>query len=268
MTSRLPKEQIPQIKQQLIAHIDSTFPADKKAFAANQVQNMSDEQLEEFLIQNKLIKTQATPQEKFQQQVPKEKQPIKNPPKAKSKAKKKKPKISPNCVFCHISQGTVKSYQIDDNKSAIAVLEIHPVIKGHTIIIPKEHIENSGKIPTQAWSLAKKIARKLKTRFKKANDVKVVSSNIMGHEIINVFPTYDGESLDSERLEPSTKEMLKLQKRLKKKTSKKKKKSKPKAKKRTLKEKSKKESKPKTTQKVSAYEDKPKKYFWIPKRIP
>ena len=215
----LPKEQLEAIKQQLINHINATFPEDKKFLAINQIQNMPDEEFIQFMIQNKMIRTSPHPEQKFQRQIPQQVVPVQNPPKKKIQEIIKKPVVSKNCIFCHISGGTVKAYRLDENKTAVAVLEIHPVTKGHILIIPKEHIESSGALASSTLSLAKKFAKKLKSKFKKAKDVKIVSSIISGHEIINVFPVYDGESLESERLEITQEKLLKLQKRLRKKHS-------------------------------------------------
>ena len=52
----LPEGQSEQIKKQLIEQINLTFPDDKKSSAISQIKSMNDEQLEEFLKQNNLIK--------------------------------------------------------------------------------------------------------------------------------------------------------------------------------------------------------------------
>lgn len=248
----LPQDQIDNIKQQLITHVNTTFPEDKKFLAINQIQNMDPEQLETFLVQNKLVKTSQSPEEKLQEQLPKKPAPVQNPPETPPRQQ-----IEGSCIFCNLSNNLMKSHKIDENKAATAILDIHPITKGHTIIIPKKHVQTSGEVPAQAWILAKKIARKLKSKFKKATDVKVVSSNPMGHEIINVFPTYNDEHLASERAEPSEEELDKLQKRLEKKITKKK--PKPKAKQIIKKQSEEKEKiKPKDAE----------ENLWLPRRIP
>ena len=51
------KEQIEQLKEQVLNQINSTFPADKKDSAIQQINEMNDEQFIQFLEQNNLIKT-------------------------------------------------------------------------------------------------------------------------------------------------------------------------------------------------------------------
>ena len=83
---------------------------------------------------------------------------------------------TPKCIFCSILSESIPSYKIDENKDSIAILEINPVSKAHALIIPKEHISTSEKIPQTAFSLAKKIVKKIKTKFK-PKDVSISSSN-------------------------------------------------------------------------------------------
>jgi diadenosine tetraphosphate (Ap4A) HIT family hydrolase len=119
--------------------------------------------------------------------------------------------IDESCIFCMIAQGKIQSIKLDENASAIAVLELTPLTKGHTLIIPKEHLPTT-KIPTASFTLAKKIAKKLKSRFK-ANDVKILTKEIGEHAILDVIPIYDDpnpekrEPADSKELENVAKKL-------------------------------------------------------------
>jgi len=185
----LTSEQVRQIKAQLLKQIE-TFPAEQREAAKQQVQAMSAEQLEQFLIQNKLIKTAPESQVTQQSQPQKDQQ----------------------CIFCLITQGKIKSHKIDENKKAIGVLEINPISKGHTIIIPKEHAQEE-KLPTQAFTLAKKIAKKLKSKLK-PEKVEIAASSFMGHGIINLIPVYKDQKPGGERKKASEKELQEIQEKL------------------------------------------------------
>jgi len=208
MTTLTP-EQLQQAKEQIIQQIQSTFPEDKKASAIAQLNSMNNEQLIEFLHQNKLIKGSEPAQHQ--------------------------------CIFCSIVEGKIPSYKIDENNSSIAILELNPVSKAHTIIIPKQHVPSSDKIPKQAFSLAEKISKKIKAKFK-PKEVKIASSNLFGHEILNILPIYENETLESQRYKEEETELLKLQKKLEKKSS------------------------PKIIRKPKIKKIKEK--LWLPKRIP
>ena len=191
----LPPEQIDQIKKQIIQQIESTFPEDKKQEAIQQIQSMDSEQLEEFLKQNNLVKQEA-PQ-------------------------------TQQCIFCSIVSGQAQSYKIDENKDSIAILELNPISKAHVLILPKQHLSSSEKLPKTIFTLAKKIAKKIKTKFK-PKDVLISSSNLFGHEIVNVLPIYKDETLESQRHQAKPEDLEKLKKQLEKKTTKTIKQSKPK----------------------------------------
>lgn len=185
----LAEEQIKQIKEQLLKQIEG-FPSPQKENAKKQIEEMNAEQLEEFLIKNNLIKQEG--EESLEKDVQQE-------------AGKQQ------CIFCSISQGKSKSYILDENKSSLAVLDINPLGKGHTIVIPKSHA-SSDKIPSSALSLAKKIARIIKTKLKPEN-VEISTSNINGHAIINIIPFYKGEK--PEKKQASQEDLIILQDKLK-----------------------------------------------------
>jgi histidine triad (HIT) family protein len=176
----LPEEQISQIKKQLIQQIESSFPEDKKNSAIQQIESMNNEQLEEFLKQNNLIKDG---------------------------------KSSQQCIFCSIVSGNIPSHQISENEKSIAVLEINPISSGHTIIIPKEHISSSEQMPSEAMELAKEIGKLLKSKLN-PKEILVKYSNTFGHEIINIIPVYENENLNSPRKKASPEELEELQKQI------------------------------------------------------
>ena len=206
----LPQEQIIQLKKQLLQQIESNYPEDKKELARQQIESMNSKQFEEFLKQNNLIKDQ---QENPQQ-----------------------------CVFCSIVSGKIPTNKIDESEKAIAVLEINPISKAHTIIIPKEHVSSSDKLPKEISSFAESIAKKIKTILK-PKDIQISSSNILGHEIINVLPIYKDETINSERTQAKPEELEQIQEMLK---------TKP---------------KPKVIKKPKTKKLKAEK-LWLPKRIP
>lgn len=186
----LTPEQTEHIKKQLIEHIEKGFPKDKHEFAKKQIEGMDSEQLEEFLKRNKLMQAPQTIQP--------------------TSAAFETPQKPQGCVFCSIVSGEISSYKINENKRALAVLEINPVSKGHTIIIPKEHLSSSDKVPQLVFSLAKSVARRLKTKLKPKN-TEISSLNLFGHEIVNVIPLY-GDENKMEKHPAKPEELAELQK--------------------------------------------------------
>ncbi len=54
-----------------------------------------------------------------------------------------------DCVFCKIVNGEIPSAKIYEDNEVLAFLDIIPVNKGHTLVIPKEHHETLVDIPPE-----------------------------------------------------------------------------------------------------------------------
>ncbi len=67
-----------------------------------------------------------------------------------------------DCVFCKIINGELPSDKIYEDDKFLAFLDISPVNKGHTLIIPKEHYENliatPDELARELLVIAKKVA--------------------------------------------------------------------------------------------------------------
>lgn len=202
----LSKKQAEQIKKQLLSNLEQAKIENKEELVKG-IKAMNEKQLEEFLKQNKLIKPSKE-----------------------------------ECIFCSIVNGKIDSYKIGESETALAVLDINPISKGHVIVIPKTHMENS---PKQAYELAEEMAEKIADKFS-PKKVDLVPSNLFGHEIINVLPIYSNEDIHSKKHPSTPEELKKIQDEL--------------AGVKTKKEKPKEEPK-----KVKIFTDKD---TWLPRRIP
>lgn len=213
----LPKDQIDNIKKQLISQIENSNLPNKEELKKSIIL-MNDEQLEQFLIQNKMMKADDS----------------------QSSQTSQSPPYPQQCIFCSIIDQQIPSYILDENKDAIAVLELNPISKAHSIVIPKKHLASGDKIPASSFSLAKKISTKIKTKFK-PKEISIYSANLFGHEVINILPIYKDENPTSQRTQASEEQLTNLQNTLK--------------------------TKPKAIRK-----SKPKKIkeakMWLPRRIP
>jgi histidine triad (HIT) family protein len=202
----LSKKQADQIKKQLLSNLEQSKIENKEELVAG-IKAMNGEQLEEFLKQNKLVKSGKE-----------------------------------ECIFCSIVDGKIDSYKVGESENALAVLDINPISKGHVIIIPKSHVENS---PKQAYDLAEEMAEKIADKFS-PKKVDLVPSNLFGHEIINVLPIYSNEDIHSKKHPGTSEELKKVQDEL-------------------ISVKAKKEKPKEEPKKVKVFTDKD---TWLPRRIP
>jgi histidine triad (HIT) family protein len=49
------------------------------------------------------------------------------------------PAHDPHCIFCKIVAGQIPSARVLETDQALAFLDIHPVLPGHTLIVPRAH---------------------------------------------------------------------------------------------------------------------------------
>jgi histidine triad (HIT) family protein len=68
-------------------------------------------------------------------------------------------------IFTKIVKGELPSYQVAEDADFLAFLDIHPLTKGHTLVIPKKEIDYIFDIPeplySGLWKFAKSVARKI-----------------------------------------------------------------------------------------------------------
>lgn len=171
----LEEEQIKSIKEQLIKQIDSTFPEDKKEQAISYIKSLNTEQLEEFLKKNKLIKSESENDD--------------------GKDEKEQ------CIMCAVANKQMKSESIYEDENYLAVLELNPLAKGHTLLIPKKHLKDIKELDKKAEIIAKRIgkhiAKKLGTKESQTRP-----SAELGHALISILPTYEGEKLERKKATP------------------------------------------------------------------
>src|SRR3989344_4183245 len=75
--------------------------------------------------------------------------------------------------------------EIKENIKSIALLEINPLSKRHSIVLPKQQTTTE-KIPKSAMTLAQKIAKKIKTKLK-PDDIKIETSSFQNYPMINII---------------------------------------------------------------------------------
>ena len=117
-------------------------------------------------------------------------------------------------IFRSIIEGKIPSKKIEENSSGLAVLEIKPNSRGHTIIIPKKQVKTPEKIPKSIFKLAEKISKRIIKKLK-ARDVQVQSQFLFGETIINLIPIYDNPlTIDSPRENATEKDLEEIYKKI------------------------------------------------------
>ena len=72
-------------------------------------------------------------------------------------------------IFSRIVAGEIPSYKVAENDKFYAFLDINPLVKGHTLVIPKQEVDYifdlSDEDLAQMQVFAKKVAAAIKTAF-------------------------------------------------------------------------------------------------------
>ena len=71
-----------------------------------------------------------------------------------------------DCIFCKVARGEAKSWKIYENDKVYAYLDINPVSRYHTLIIPKNHYVNIFDIPTEELKAVIAVVKKLSNWYK------------------------------------------------------------------------------------------------------
>jgi histidine triad (HIT) family protein len=117
-----------------------------------------------------------------------------------------------DCIFCKIAQGEIPSSTIWGDEKFLAFLDINPVNPGHTLLIPKKHIDNVFEMEDRDYSDLFLAAKLLSKPLQAAMGAKRVGVMIEGflvhHAHIHLIPLKHGNGLDPCRAKKATPEEL------------------------------------------------------------
>ncbi|MEE9377845.1 MAG: HIT family protein [Candidatus Lokiarchaeia archaeon] len=108
-----------------------------------------------------------------------------------------------NCIFCKITDREIPSRIIFENDLDIAFLDISPISKGHTIVIPKTHYSNLEDVPDYELAELHKVVKQLSIRIHqklKIDGYNILQNNfvaagqVIKHFHVHIIPrTYNDE---------------------------------------------------------------------------
>lgn len=107
-----------------------------------------------------------------------------------------------DCIFCKIINGEIPSYTIYEDKNVKAFLDISPVANGHTLIIPKKHVENlydaDVELLKNVESASKVVGNLLKEKLC-CTGITRMQNNEYGQDVkhyhMHLVPRYEGDNL-------------------------------------------------------------------------
>ena len=109
------------------------------------------------------------------------------------------------CVFCQIVAGEAPAIRVHEDDDYLAILDIRPFTRGHTLVLPKRHTVDLTDTPPETlgemMALGQKIGRAARASELRAdgnniaiNDGKAAFQTVL-HVHLHVVPRRDGDKL-------------------------------------------------------------------------
>jgi histidine triad (HIT) family protein len=111
--------------------------------------------------------------------------------------------MTEDCIFCKIINGQIPSHKVYEDENMIAILDANPVSKGHTLVIPKNHVETIHEAEGMEYlhEGLVKVSNALQEAFDpEGTNIAQNNGEKAGQEVFHlhfhVTPIYDGNELD------------------------------------------------------------------------
>lgn len=110
-----------------------------------------------------------------------------------------------DCIFCKIIKGELPSRKIYEDDIVIAFLDINPINKGHTLVIPKEHYHSTLETPDEILKHIAVVVKKITLAIMKATDSHgcniainngEVSGQIIFHTHWHIMPRFENDGYE------------------------------------------------------------------------
>tara|TARA_B100000900_G_C20241936_1_gene578257 strand:+ start:226 stop:612 length:387 start_codon:yes stop_codon:yes gene_type:complete len=123
-------------------------------------------------------------------------------------------------IFSKIINGDIPCYKIAEDDSFLAFLDIHPLVKGHTLVIPKKEIDYIFDIDDYTLSEMMVFSKMVAAKLKAAIPCKRIGISVIGLEVphahIHLVPINEIQDMNfsKAKMELSDGEMIAIQERI------------------------------------------------------
>lgn len=106
-------------------------------------------------------------------------------------------------IFTKIINKEIPSYIIEENNDFIAFLDVFPLAKGHTLVIPKKQVDYIFDLDENTYSSLWKFSKKIATKIEKVIDCERIGIAVIGLEVphahIHLVPLNNVEDINFSR---------------------------------------------------------------------
>ena len=106
-------------------------------------------------------------------------------------------------IFSKIAAGEIPSYKCAENEEFYAFLDINPLVKGHTLVIPRREVDYIFDMEDDEIARYQVFAKRVALAIKKAFPCKKVAQVVLGLEVphahIHLIPMQSEQDVDFRR---------------------------------------------------------------------
>ena len=106
-------------------------------------------------------------------------------------------------IFSKIAAGEIPSYKCAENDKFYAFLDINPLVKGHTLVIPRREVDYIFDMDDDEIARFEQFAKRVAVALKKAFPCKKVAQVVLGLEVphahIHLIPMNSESDVDFRR---------------------------------------------------------------------
>ena len=106
-------------------------------------------------------------------------------------------------IFSKIAAGEIPSYKCAENEKFYAFLDINPLVKGHTLVIPRREVDYFFDMDddelARYQAFAKRVAKAIKTAFPCKKVAQIVLGLEVPHAHIHLIPMQSEQDADFRR---------------------------------------------------------------------
>lgn len=122
-------------------------------------------------------------------------------------------------IFSKIIAGEIPSYKVYEDEVVFAFLDINPVNKGHTLVVPKVEVDDLFQLDEETYRLTMERVRYVAQILKAKFDCKRICVMVEGYQIphahVHLVPTNSPKDFDVHNVyKASTEELEEVQKLL------------------------------------------------------
>lgn len=106
-------------------------------------------------------------------------------------------------VFTKIIKGDLPCHKVYEDQYVIAFLDIHPIVDGHTLVVPKMQVEFVWDLPEAEYAALMQAVQKVGRRLREVMPQQYVGQMVVGtdvpHTHIHLLPFNDSAELRAEQ---------------------------------------------------------------------